>query len=47
LNQIRAISCGVSTGTYNNLNPYNLEPTFNNFDDAAVRALAFQSRNWS
>ncbi|BGO95819.1 hypothetical protein NBRC10512v2_007525 [Rhodotorula toruloides] len=33
--QIRALSCGISTGTYNNLNPYNLEPTFNNFDSAA------------
>ncbi|CDR46534.1 hypothetical protein NBRC10512_001658 [Rhodotorula toruloides] len=34
-NTIRALSCGISTGTYNNLNPYNLEPTFNNFDSAA------------
>ncbi|BGP35567.1 hypothetical protein JCM10296v2_007408 [Rhodotorula toruloides] len=34
-NTIRALSCGISTGTYNNLNPYNLEPTFNNFNSAA------------
>ncbi|GEM11152.1 glycoside hydrolase [Rhodotorula toruloides] len=32
---IRALSCGISTGTYNNLNPYNLEPAFNSFDSAA------------
>ncbi|BGP27825.1 hypothetical protein JCM10295v2_006803 [Rhodotorula toruloides] len=34
-NTIRALSCGISTGTYNNLNPYNLEPAFNSFDSAA------------
>ncbi|GAA6005818.1 uncharacterized protein JCM10292_004648 [Rhodotorula paludigena] len=34
-NTIRAHSCGISVGTYAGRNPYNLEPTVNNLNEAA------------
>lgn len=35
--QIRALSCGISTGTAGGTNPYSLEPTRGTFNNAAVR----------
>lgn len=42
--QIRAHSCGISVGTYAGRNPYNLEPTVNNLNEAAVRLSSLRWR---